>query len=66
LLAPHIDHLFDQGDISFTDFGDLLVSPKCPARVLVAWGISPTMNVGPFRLAQRPYLAHHRGYVLKK
>jgi putative restriction endonuclease len=60
LLAPHIDHLFHQGYISFTDVGDLLVSPKCPARVLVAWGISPTMNVGSFRTEQRPYLAYHR------
>jgi len=60
LLAPHIDHLFHQGYISFADVGDLLLSPKCPARLLAAWGISPTMNVGPFRVAQRPYLAYHR------
>jgi predicted restriction endonuclease len=60
LLAPHIDHLFDQGYISFTDVGDLLVSPRCPTAVLAAWGISPTVNVGPFRTAQRPYLAYHR------
>ena len=30
LLAPHIDHLFDQGYISFTDVGDFIVSTKCP------------------------------------
>jgi putative restriction endonuclease len=60
LLAPHIDHLFDQGYISFTDGGDLLVSPKCAANVLIAWGISPTINVGPFRTMQRAFLAYHR------
>ena len=32
LLAPHIDHLFDQGYISFTDVGDLIVSTQMPAR----------------------------------
>jgi len=60
LLAPHIDHLFDQGYISFNDFGDLIVSPQCPTVLLKAWGIDESINVGPFRLAQRPYLAYHR------
>ena len=60
MLAPHVDYLFDNGYISFTDNGDLLVSPECPAEVVRAWGISPTMNVGPFRAQQRPYLAYHR------
>jgi putative restriction endonuclease len=66
LLAPHIDHLFDQGYISFTDFGDLILSSQCPITLIKAWGIDESMNVGPFRLAQRPYLAHHRAYVLKQ
>jgi putative restriction endonuclease len=66
LLAPHIDHLFDQGYISFTDLGDLIVSSQCPAALSKAWGIDESMNVGPFRLAQRPYLAHHRTHVLKQ
>jgi hypothetical protein len=60
MLAPHVDHLFDQGFISFTDNGDLLVSTKCSAEVLAAWGISPTLNVRPFSGAQRPFLAYHR------
>ena len=60
LLAPHIDHLFDQGFISFTDAGDVLVSPRCPPELLAAWSIWPQVNVGPFRVGQRPYLAYHR------
>jgi putative restriction endonuclease len=60
LLAPHIDHLFDQGYISFTDEGELLVSPACPIAVLEAWGLTPGMQVGRFRKEQRPYLADHR------
>jgi predicted restriction endonuclease len=66
LLAPHIDHLFDEGYISFTDFGDLIVSQQCPEALIKAWGIDASINVGPFRLAQRPFLAHHRTEVLKK
>lgn len=66
LLAPHIDYLFDRGYISFTDLGDLIVSPKCPMAVCKAWGIDDTINVGPFRLMQRPYLAHHRAHLLKQ
>lgn len=68
LLAPHVDHLFDRGFISFTDFGDILVSPACSLDVLAAWGISPTLNVGPFRPGQRAFLAWHRrqhGFVRK-
>jgi hypothetical protein len=60
MLAPHVDHLFDGGFISFTDNGDLLVSARCSAAVLEAWGISPTLNVGPFLGAQRPFLVYHR------
>ena len=60
MLAPHVDRLFDEGLISFTDFGDLLISPKCPTDALNAWGIAPICNVGPFRAQQRPFLAFHR------
>jgi HNH endonuclease len=60
MLAPHVDHLFDKGLIGFTDSGDLLLSSSCSAAVLGAWGISPTLNVGPFRGGQRPFLAYHR------
>lgn len=60
MLAPHVDHLFDEGYIGFSDLGDLLVSPKCPRNILATWGISPTLNVGEFRTAQRPFLAEHR------
>lgn len=65
LLAPHIDHLFDRGYISFTDFGDFMVSPHCPVALIKAWGIDETINVGPFRLTQRPYLAYHREHRFK-
>jgi predicted restriction endonuclease len=66
MLAPHVDHLFDHGYISFSDVGDLLISPQCTAGILATWGVLPTINVGPFRNAQREYLAYHRANVLKR
>ena len=65
MLAPHVDHLFDQGYISFSDVGDILISSECPPAVLTAWGISPSTNVRPFRVTQRPFLAYHREHVFK-
>ncbi len=65
MFAPHVNHLFDQGFISFMDNGDILVSPRCPTVVLAAWGIAATLNVGPFQIGQRPYLAYHRAYCYK-
>lgn len=38
LLSPHIDHLFDQGFISFADDGALLVSPEADVDTLILWG----------------------------
>ena len=66
LLAPHIDHLFDKGHISFLDNGDLLVSPKLDRSVLANWGILMEMNVGPFNPHQSVFLEYHRRSVFKK
>lgn len=66
LLAPHIDHLFDKGHISFSDDGDLLISPKIDQRVLVKWNIPSVLNVGPFNALQARFLKVHRQSVFKK
>jgi HNH endonuclease len=63
LLAPHIDHLFDRGHISFTDAGELLVSPHTNPVVLAAWGVKAGQKVGAFSPEQRGYLAWHREHV---
>ncbi|NHV27587.1 hypothetical protein HAV18_15185 [Burkholderia sp. D-99] len=60
LLAPHVDHLFDKGAISFADNGDLLVSPLLDSSVLIAWGIPAVLNVGPFNPEQAKFLLYHR------
>jgi putative restriction endonuclease len=64
LLAPHVDHLFDRGFISFDDNGDLLVSGGMEADVLAAWSIEVPRNVGVFNGDQKHFLEHHRGHVL--
>lgn len=65
LLSPHIDHLFDQGYISFSDDGTLLVAPKADVDTLIMWSIEPGRNYGPFRAEQLPYLDFHREYIFK-
>jgi hypothetical protein len=66
LLAPHIDHLFDRGFISFKDNGDLLVSKRLDASVLAAWGILFPKNCGKFKPDQKVFLRHHREWFLKR
>lgn len=66
LLAPHVDHLFDKGYISFSDSGDLLISPKLNQEVLSRWSIPDRLNTGGFNAAQVSFLAYHRSNVLRK
>lgn len=65
LLAPHADHLFDKGLISFTDDGSLLVSPQLSEEVLTKWTIPKVMNVGPFKPQQSAFLSYHRKMIFK-
>jgi putative restriction endonuclease len=65
LLTPHVDRLFDRGFISFTDAGEVLVSPQVPSGLLGAFGIDPAANVGSFSAHQARYLAWHRKFLLK-
>jgi len=66
LLAPHIDHLFDRGFITFEDDGGMLVSPILGHDVLLAWKIDPEIRVGEFNDQQRIYLEHHRLNVFQQ
>ena len=67
LLAPHIDHLFDRGYISFSDEGNLLISPRVNSDQLSLLGISldPLPNVGSFTKEQKNYLEFHRTKLFK-
>jgi len=63
LLSPHVDHLMDRGFISFTDSGEILISPQLDLSVLKLWGVNIERNVGPFTPDQHRYLEFHRGQV---
>jgi predicted restriction endonuclease len=65
LLSPHVDKLFDNGWLSFSDDGDILVADETVVNVLMAWGIDPRKKVGQFRLQQKQYLDFHRQAVFK-
>jgi len=67
LLSPNIDHLFDQGFISFESDGKLLASSLIETDQLVALGVplSETFRTGPFNEEQRDYLSFHRHTVFK-
>jgi putative restriction endonuclease len=65
LLSPHVDKLFDQGWISFTNDGWILCSADEIKSILISWGIEPSQNVGQFSEKQRGYLDFHRKHVYK-
>lgn len=65
LLAPHIDHLFDRGWISFTSDGDLVVANDLNPEVLRAWSVPAGLNAGPFSQQQGEFLEYHRTHVFR-
>ncbi len=65
LLAPHVDHLFDRGFISFSGNGDILLSRNIDRTVLEKWSIEIPKNVGPFKARQESFLEFHRDIVLQ-
>lgn len=65
LLSPHVDHLFDQGFISFEDKGNILVAKNLNQHVLDQWGIAIPANVGTFNELQKNYLDYHRNSVFE-
>ena len=65
LLAPHVDHLFDKGYISFADNGDLLISNELELETLIQWGLPSVYNTGAFSNTQCKFLAYHRKNIFK-
>ncbi|MGT2505604.1 HNH endonuclease [Cupriavidus basilensis] len=66
LLAPHVDHLFDGGWITFDSTGKLIVSPRMSVETLAAWNLPTLADTGPFNTIQVEYLAYHRNDVFKQ
>lgn len=65
MLSPHVDHLFDQGFISFKNSGELIIAKKLNPIVLEQWSISTNQNVGQFNDKQTTFLEFHRDVVFK-
>ena len=65
LLSPHVDHLFDQGYISFSTAQQLLVVADVRANLLDKWGIDAGTRVGEFSREQQAFLDYHRANVFK-
>ena len=66
LLSPHIDHLFDEGYITFAPDQTLIVVPEVRDKLLDAWGIDAGVRVGGFKREQNAYLDYHRVNVFKR
>jgi putative restriction endonuclease len=65
LLSPHIDHLFDEGYITFSSAQELIIVPEVREKLLDAWGIDAGVRVGEFSREQNAYLDYHRVNVFK-
>jgi hypothetical protein len=65
LLSPHVDHLFDQGYISFSNNEELLIVPEVRTNLLDKWGIDSGARVGTFNREQQAFLDYHRVNVFK-
>ncbi|HUP40924.1 MAG TPA: HNH endonuclease signature motif containing protein [Vicinamibacterales bacterium] len=66
LLSPHIDHLFDEGYITFSSSQELVIVPEVRDKLLDAWGIDAGVRVGEFTREQNAYLDYHRVSVFKR
>jgi hypothetical protein len=65
LLSPHIDHLFDEGFITFSRNQELITVPEVRLKLLDAWGIDSGVRVGDFSSEQNAFLDYHRANVFK-
>jgi hypothetical protein len=66
LLSPHIDHLFDEGYITFSSNSELVLVPEVRNKLLDAWGIDAGVRVGEFSREQNAFLEYHRVNVFKR
>ncbi|WP_262298994.1 HNH endonuclease [Microvirga sesbaniae] len=67
LLTPNVDHLFDQGYITFDDDGGMRVSSLIQQKQLRKLGLVRELinRPRPFRPEQIRYLEYHREYIFK-
>ena len=65
MLAPHVDRLFDRGFITFTDQGQVRISPRLDLKDLLKLGLEEacTRGCAIFSDHQARYLKFHRENV---
>lgn len=66
LLAPHVDHLFDGGWITFDEGGKLITSTLLPEGTMRQWNLQENIETGPFNQMQIKYLRYHHMHVFKR
>jgi len=66
LLSPHIDHLFDQGYVTFSNTEELVVVAEVRESLLEKWGIDAGTRVGTFTREQQMFLEYHRVNVFNR
>lgn len=60
MLSPHVDALFDQELMTFSESGQILVSKNLDPEILHRWSISKPAVTTDFSKNQKAYLAIHR------
>jgi hypothetical protein len=65
LQSVYLDHLFDEGYITFSTSQELVIVPEVRDKLLEAWGIDAGVRVGEFSREQSAYLDYHRVNVFK-
>ncbi|PTU02505.1 HNH endonuclease [Pseudomonas sp. HMWF031] len=63
LLTPNLDQAFDQGLISFTDEGDIVIAQTLTTEMQRALGINPQCRLRSLHDRHLNYLAWHREHV---
>lgn len=66
LLSAHLDAAFDAGLISFTDAGDMLVSPSLSANDRARLGLDVLPPLPGLKPGHLPFLEFHRGNVFQE
>ena len=65
LLVPNLDKAFDKGYISFSDSGEIMISPQLGADAARALGIAADMKLRKVYPQHHVYLAYHRQHVFR-
>lgn len=66
LMSPHVDKLFDNGYISFSDRGNILLVSDKVGLIMKQWGLDPLKNIGSLTKKQKEYLDYHKTEIFDK